>query len=348
MKAPHSSSADYAHGRAATVIAEQAAEWLVRRNDGFSNSEEREFQEWISADSANQRAFISAETTWAALNQPRETGQAALLDYELAAKQTARKRRRLSYVFATAGVAAAAVIALGVFLPVARVTEQSPVTIAMRPDRQTLADGSIVELKAGAEIALSFSPDARRVRLLHGEALFNVAKEATRPFFVIAGHVEVRAVGTAFAVRHDMKEVAVLVTEGRVAVERHNLGASSIATTPEPKPTYLGAGDRLVVPADLPATAAVAVTTMTAQQVASNLAWRGQRVEFTGTTVGEALTMFNHQNRLQLSVADPAIARLQITGIFWADDPEGFVRLLENGMNVRGDRTNRGIELRSR
>ena len=340
-------SVERSRARDTDTITRQAAEWLVRRNEGFSETDELGFQTWISANPVHRRAFTAVETTWAALNKPREIGQAALLDRELTAKQTARQRRG-AHVFIAAGTAAAAAIALGVFSPAIRVTQPVPMTVEVRPDRQMLSDGSVVELKSGAEIEVAFSAERRRVRLLHGEALFSVSKDATRPFIVSAGAVEVRAVGTAFAVRHHIQEVAVLVTEGRVAVERLNVSASPIASVSEPRPTFMGAGDRLVVPADLPATAALAVTPMTAQQVAADLAWRGKRVEFTGTTVAEAVTLFNKQNRLQLSIVDPAIARLQITGIFWADDPDGFVRLLENGMNVRGDRTTRGIELRSR
>lgn len=343
-----SSSVARPRRREADPITQHAADWLVRRNEGSSQADELNFQAWVSADPAHRRAFTTVETTWAALNRPRENGQAALLDRELAAKQTARKRRGRAHGLIAAGVAAAAAIALGLFLPATRVTEPLAVTVAVRPDRQTLADGSVVELKLGAEIAVSFSAETRRVRLLHGEALFSVARDATRPFVVSAGAVEVRAVGTAFAVRHHAQEVAVLVTEGRVAVERLNASASPIAPAPELRPTYMGAGDRLVVPAGLPAMAALAITAMTAQQVAADLAWRGQRVEFTGTTVAEAVTLFNRRNRWQLSIADPTIARLQITGIFWADDPDGFVRLLESGMNVRGERTARGVELRSR
>ena len=327
------------------TITQQAADWLVRRNDGFSRTDELDFKAWICSNPTHRRAFNTVEKTWAVLNQPREIGHAASLDRELAARQTARARRRLSYVF-SAGVAAAAALAVGILLPMKHVAEPVAATVAVRPDRQTLSDGSVVELKSGAEIAISFSTDARRVRLLHGEVLFRVAKDATRPFLVSAGAVEVRAVGTAFAVRHYTKEVAVLVTEGRVAVERLNINSPDIST-PEFQPMYLGAGDRVVIPSNLPATAELAVTSMTAHQIAADLAWRGKRVEFTGTTVAEAVMLFNKQNRLQLSIKDPAIARLQITGIFWADDPDGFVRLLENGMNVRGDRTTRGIELRS-
>ena len=80
----------------------------------------------------------------------------------------------------------------------------------------------------------------------------------------------------------------------------------------------------------------------------SALAWRGKRIEFTRTPMAEAVELLNRQNRIQLLVADSAVARIQLSGVFWADDPEGFVRLLENGMNVRAERSPESIVLRRR
>jgi transmembrane sensor len=329
----------------AEALNQQAADWLVRQNEGFSRTEKLDFEAWISADPAHERAFMQLEATWVALNEPRETGHAAVLERELAIRRETRARRHCAYAFAAVGVAAAA-ICMGMFFPRTPVAAPASSTVVVRSDRQILPDGSVVELKSDAEISISFSADARRVRLLQGEALFTVAKDVSRPFVVIAGAVEVRAVGTAFAVRHHTREVAVLVTKGRVAVERVDTGTAA-ASAAEVEPTYMGPGDRLVVPTDLPPSTRLTVSAMTPQQVAANLAWRGKRVEFTGTTVAEAVRLFNNQNAVQLSIADATIAQMQITGIFWVDDPEGFARLLEAGMNVRVERTARGITLRS-
>ena len=61
-------------------------------------------------------------------------------------------------------------------------------TIAADPPRQImLSDGSLVELKGDAEIAVEFTPAVRRIVLQHGTAHFQVAKNAARPFVVDAG-----------------------------------------------------------------------------------------------------------------------------------------------------------------
>lgn len=81
-----------------------------------------------------------------------------------------------------------------------------------------LAEGSRVTLDADSELHVELTPERRALQLTHGEAYFNVAKNAVRPFTVHAGNAEVRAVGTAFNVRMSDDRTVVAVTEGKVQV----------------------------------------------------------------------------------------------------------------------------------
>lgn len=67
----------------------------------------------------------------------------------------------------------------------------------------TLEDGSVVQLNAASAIAVEFTEKRRVIRLLRGEAFFQVAHGADRPFTVMAGTTSVTALGTAFDVRYD-------------------------------------------------------------------------------------------------------------------------------------------------
>ena len=331
-------------------IEDEAADWLVRRNAGLTPVGEAEFQRWRTADRRNARAFAEFETVWRTLNQPRADGQAGGLASALAARMNRRARRRNAGVAAAVGLAAMVAIVFSLRPTVSRTSAtRAPSTVVARPDRVVLPDGSVVELNAGAEIAVDYSPRIRGVRLLSGEALFSVAKDAAHPFVVTAGGVEVRAVGTAFAVRHATNQIDVLVTEGRVAVARVG-GVAAAGAKPDAtaatEPVYLPAGGRLIVPVGPSVDTAWRLEPFTREQSAAALAWRARRVEFTGTTLADAVELFNRQNRVQLSVADAALAELQLSGIFWCDDPDGFVRLLESGMNVRAERSPGVIVLR--
>ena len=71
------------------------------------------------------------------------------------------------------------------------------------------------------------------------------------------------------------------------------------------------------------------------------------RVEFTNTPLNDIVALFNRQNRVQLALGDPALADIRISGVFWADDPEGFSRLIESSAGLQAIRTmEERIELR--
>jgi transmembrane sensor len=139
--------------------------------------------------------------------------------------RVATRRRRRRRFQAVAGLTAVLMLA-GLVLQSPNPAREmqsavAPVsTIVSVPERQVLPDGTIVELKHGARIRPMFTATARRLFLETGEAHFQVTKDLTRPFVVVAGDVEFRAVGTAFSVQLGGEAVELLVTEGRVAVDK--------------------------------------------------------------------------------------------------------------------------------
>src|SRR5262249_6139101 len=83
----------------------------------------------------------------------------------------------------------------------------------------TLADGSRVDLDADSALSVAFSDAQRRITLERGRAFFQVAKDPARPFIVAAGAGEIRALGTAFDVKHGAdRTVRVAVAEHAVSV----------------------------------------------------------------------------------------------------------------------------------
>lgn len=83
-----------------------------------------------------------------------------------------------------------------------------------------LDDGTVVQLEPETRLRVKFEDHARYVGLERGRALFRVAKDAQRPFWVSTDHTTVRAVGTAFGVEKRNRGVIVTVAEGKVAVGR--------------------------------------------------------------------------------------------------------------------------------
>ena len=327
-------------------IRELAADWISRREAGFSPNEEAEYQAWLAADPRHRAAAEALQPAWSAITRLRNDGRGGDLRHAVESRAARKNRRRLAVAAASLTLAAAAAITVLFFSPRPPAPGDVPSSVVLRPNTRLLPDGSTVELNFGAEIAMDFTPERRGVRLLRGEALFEVAKDAARPFVVSAGNVAVRAVGTAFTVRFDPQQVDVLVTEGRVAVEQKagaeagnspkagpaDAGSNANAAA-EPAPVLVSAGRRLVVPAKA-APHARATQAVSTRDVANALAWRTRRVEFNGTPLVTAVEIFNRDNALQLAVTDRAVGSLRISGVFWTNDPEAFSRVVETSLGI--------------
>ncbi len=254
-----------------------------------------------------------------------------------------RRRRRC------AGAVAAVVLLGAVLAPWPRgpSTDTSPApTFAVNPvsGTRTLPDGTRVELPAGARLTVDFSDRMRRVILERGSAHFEVVKETGRPFVVSAAGVEVRAIGTAFAVEIGVAAVEVLVTEGRVAVERtppaEAAGANARATSGPL--ALLTAGSRAVVerlaPDALQAPrASVQVAAVSDDEIGRRLAWRAPLVELARTPLAEVLPVFNRHAARPLVLGDPALGQLRLGGLIRAGNTEMLLELLETQFGIVGE-----------
>lgn len=87
--------------------------------------------------------------------------------------------------------------------------------------RLVMEDGTVVYLNADSRLKYPevFTGGERKV-YLEGEAYFEVAKDETRPFAVVAGGVEVRVLGTHFNVNAypEKHQVTTTLVEGKVEV----------------------------------------------------------------------------------------------------------------------------------
>lgn len=312
-----------------------AADWLARRDAGLDAQGTAELLRWLAADPRHAQAFHDVETTWRVFDRPRARGDSSELVRELGARRRRRRARMISVVTASATLAAVAVwmVALrpGSHRTHDFVAVGSAAAVIQRPEKRVLEDGSVVELNRGAKIEIAYSARRRDVRLLGGEALFSVAKDPARPFVVAAPYSVVRAMGTVFAVGVLPRAMDLLVTEGKVAVEASNASEPGTLAT-------VAAGNRCTVPDSAATPADVKLVAVSAEEVERRLAWRAPRVSLSGTRLEDAAEAFNRENAIKLTVADRALADLQLTGVFRADRVEDFVRLLEAHYGVRAVR----------
>jgi transmembrane sensor len=330
MKPPPSESSTAAH----------AAEWVMRHDRGLTPAEQDRYLQWLAADPRHAAEMARLRGTWEAFD--RLAGIQANLpaapdpDLFATASTTGTVVRTRPRVWWLAGPLAAAAALMLLLWPADRspVAPISPppanaTTIIQLPliTQRELDDGSIVQLNRGAEIRLEFTPAERRVRLIRGEAAFEVAKDSARPFIVITGGVSTRAVGTAFNVRLAADAVEVIVTEGVVAVA----DAASTAAVP---PANLGAGESIRVPIAA-GLGRPAVVPLAAADLDRRLAWHPRLLTFNDQPLAVIVNEFNRHNPVALHLADPALRELRLTVRFRSDNVEGFLRLLASDFGVR-------------
>lgn len=207
--------------------------------------------------------------------------------------------------------------------------------------RQTLPDGSMVELQSDAAIAVQFSETCRRVELRRGRAHFFVTKDSTRPFVVAATGVEVRAVGTAFVVDLGARSVGVEVTEGRVMVEQRGLPSA----IPAQLSTFVDAGSRVLV--DLgPAPQGAAGAPEKTDPATAGAAPHPPRIVLSGTTLAQAIRLFNQHANERLVIGDTALATLQLSGVIRADNTTALLQLLADQFGISAERRGNDVVLR--
>jgi transmembrane sensor len=221
-----------------------------------------------------------------------------------------------------------------------------------------LADGSTVELNARSQIRVHFIEHERDIVLVHGQALFHVAKDAARPFIVRAGGTLVRAVGTQFDVNDLHSGAIVTVVEGLVAVfgapasrgtKAMRWGGNGTPSLDQvatellkglhgaKRPIFLSSGEQLRVTSEQPAEA-VRVNLATAT------AWTQHRFVFDAAPLEEVVAEFNRYNTRQLVVVDPQLDDLRINGFFSSTDPALLLRFLRSQSEITIDDT--GDEIR--
>ncbi len=338
----------------AEAIEATAAAWLAQRDDGFSDDQAAEFARWRGSDARHEAAVARLDATWTALRQLRDFRPEARMhpDRDLLQSPSRGSRRKIAFpAIATAALAAAlALAALGWFASGKRERDVLPQRFATTVDgyeRVALADGSLLDLNSNSEVMVHFAPAGRRVRLVRGEAHFTVAKDPARPFFVEAGDIAVRAVGTAFNVRLGATEIEVLVTEGKVevnqALERGDRPEPGNPSREErdwekhvsPAIAQLGANERTIISmAPLKAELEPVIEKVAPDALREALAWQGPRLVFLDTSLAEVVAQFNRRNHVQLVLADAELESLPIAGSFRAENVDAFVRLLTSGGDI--------------
>jgi transmembrane sensor len=349
-------------------IEQQAAQWLARRDAGaWAADHQQALDAWLAERTEHRVAFLRLEAAWSEAGRLRalaaglpagvmparaprpasmtaaraelgaSTGPPDLHRVTFAPRRVAASHRWRHGVAAALLFAVVGSMAWGGWQLSGR--QQASYASAMgQLQTVTLADGSAATLSSDSRLEVRMSRGERHVMLARGEAFFDVARDAGRPFVVEAQGRRVAAVGTRFSVRNDPEALRVVVTEGKVRLE------SVAGADGRPQPEAL-------LPAGSVVTAGrngVLVRSLPLADAERYLEWRGGYLTFADTSLAAAAAEFNRFNERKLELGDHTVAELRVGGNFRWSNTEGFVRLLEQGFPVRAERYPDRIVLHSR
>lgn len=330
-----------------------AADWHTRLEDEDPTPATRvEFDIWLAADPRHLEAYRSVERMWSRMGAARADSRVLELRRE-ALSAPLRPRRKLRLVTLAAAVLVSGVLIL-VWPQLRDRTIDGSTTLATAPmeggtfrtsvgerSTVTLSDGSSVVLNTNTQVDISFSSRARRVRLLSGQAWFQVARNPSRPFVVEAGNQQVVALGTAFDVSIEQREVQVTLLEGRVSVEPIPSAFADFLTSPPPAAVLLP-GEALTVRAKEP----VRKQRADLSKVSS---WRRGQVVFNNDTLDTAIAELNRYTTTKIELADASLGSLKVSGVFYAGRSDSFLETVTGYYPIRiAERTGGRIVLAPR
>ena len=319
----------------------EASAWIVRLHGAHRTPElEAGFRRWLEANPDNAAEFERVTAVWESAPHASIAGMPRVVHRE---RHSANPRRLAAAATLLLFVAAAAF--LGYRL------EQGPEYVTSIGEQRTvpLDDGSRIALNSNSRVQIEFTAEKRRVRLLHGEAFFEVAHNKERPFVVIAGENAVTAVGTAFEVRYEPDHIDVTLVEGKV----------NVTSTAEPSGTSAGvsssktglsklsssgfamsAGERVRIAKGAPAKVDV-------PRVDAVTAWRRGEVMLDDTPLPDAVAEMNRYSKNPLVIDGGGIAALRVSGIYHTGDSQGFAQTVAQLYGLQVTQEGDQIHLRS-
>jgi transmembrane sensor len=297
------------------VPAERLAEagvWIARlHGDDRDEAVELGFKQWLHASPENVRAFELATDVWEDSQNLRRVVPFA---HEMPRKPVSRWRYWLPAAAATVLLACLATI---LYL------KRDGVTTAIGEQRLlVLEDGTRVFLNTATRVKVRYAERAREVELESGEALFDVAKHAGRPFIVKVGDRVVTALGTSFVVRHEDHRTDVTLVEGKISVTPLPLwkrGDEGSVMTPGQRLTFFPGKP---VQIDEPS-------------LEKTVAWRRGQVILDDTLLASAVAEMNRYSSVKLIIDRPEAASLLVNGLFQSGDSASFANAVAQTYGLR-------------
>lgn len=322
---------------------------LTRYLAGECSRDESDWvDQWIDTDPENRKLFRDLKRVWDDLDRVEDVRSIdiykewALLEKRiieseieksfLKVKYRSERTRNLSILRIAAGFA---VIALTTFAAVyfSRNSGYEKVRTAMETKEIELRDGSLITLNVNSLIKYSRKFDKKnREVTLKGEAFFDVVPDKTRPFFVNAGDIEVKVLGTSFNVNayEKNKAIEVLVSTGRVAMSSVKHQDKKLVLDPGNLGTFLKSESSFIKEKEADR---------------NYLSWKTLEMEFSNENLGEVIKILEKVYHININLKDQGLENCRITVSFSNQSLDAVINVLEATLDLEFSRKDDSIEI---
>ncbi|WP_448250037.1 FecR family protein [Thalassotalea agariperforans] len=360
-----------------TIINQEAAEWVLLLEDTpkLSQKQIEELNAWVSTSDVHRECLESMVKSWGEMDLlsrvmlPLEMKKpsfisvlfagllfpfCALYHWFLACLRPGKKMFNTVLIpsLSFSGVLAVVIFTL---IPLDNSNDLVFHTKMGEHKSYTMADGSILWLNSSTTIHVDYTETFRRIKLIQGEAHFEVAKDATRPFEVYANDRLVRAIGTAFSV-HKLKDtIQVIVSEGTVELavidetlvvipddfNKANVqkaldsAPNKTATPPTNIKQVLGrlsAGQSISIPIENENISDV--VELDNSEITRSLSWKEGKLVFAGESLEDVIQEITRHTNVKIDVLDPQLKSMRIGGQFQLGETDTLFYVLESGFGI--------------
>lgn len=342
------------------LIEAEAADWLARLDSdrALESFEKEALTEWLARSPDHREAIHSLNDFWS--NNILTELMVPLGRQDSRRVQLPNWGRR-TFVFggfATACVCAVIIAAISSLQLTAPASENNGLYVTAVGQQRTidLGDGSQIQLNTNSQVEVEYGDQYRNIRLLQGEAHFDVEKDLARPFRVYAGSGRVQAVGTAFTVHIEDVGVKVLVTEGRIALA--SLGGTvlnealledldkdpfvhtesiNLGTLDAGESVFFGIEDHVYLSQrDI----LEEIQIVDESELSRLQSWREGLLVFAGEPLEQVVSEISRYTTLSIEIIDPDLKELQIGGRFRVGEIDNMFAALEANFGIEVERVN--------
>lgn len=309
-------------------IAERAAKYLAR-SQIETPSQKLEREAWLAADPRHAREYERLQRiSDRMVDLLRDDPDLRALEAKDLGELDRSRRTRRRWMWSAAAVV---LLSVGTTLVISFCSSPAPVSYATKLGEhrtESLVDGTQVVLNTDSALEVRYSRSRRDVQLQHGEAQFQVAPDASRPFVVHVGEGTVTALGTRFQVRRDADASIVTLLEGKVEVVQ-------------------GQSRRTLQPNEQARLSSEGITVQAIDPVQAG-GWVDGWLKFKDAPLGQIVAEANRYSERKLRLADSVLADIKLSGNFRAGESASIASTAAQILPIRVNDSGADIVLLSR